>query len=116
MAQAPGTTASENVTPDTAVSDKAVSDKAVSDEAISYEAAREELLDVVRQLEAGGVPLEQSLILWERGEQLAVQCQAWLDGAKKRLAARRPETSEPTVPGLAASVTEATGSDDEGSP
>src|SRR5450432_4698831 len=75
---------------------KATADSEISDEAISYEAARDELLDVVRQLEAGGVPLEQSLILWERGEQLAVLCQAWLDGAKKRLAARRPDA--PTAP------------------
>jgi exodeoxyribonuclease VII small subunit len=58
--------------------------------AVSYEAARDELLDVVRQLEAGGLPLETSLTLWERGEQLAVQCQLWLDGAKQRLAAKRP--------------------------
>jgi exodeoxyribonuclease VII small subunit len=95
---------------------KATADNEISDEAISYEAARDELLDVVRQLEAGGVPLEQSLILWERGEQLAVLCQAWLDGAKKRLAARRPDAAETTVPALAASVTGATGSDDGGSP
>ena len=66
-------------------------------EAISYEAARNELLDVVRQLEAGGLPLETSLTLWERGEQLAAQCQSWLDGAKQRLAAKRPDaTSDAT--------------------
>ena len=59
-------------------------------DAISYEAARDELLDVVRQLEAGGLPLETSLTLWERGERLAEQCQSWLDGAKQRLAAKRP--------------------------
>jgi exodeoxyribonuclease VII small subunit len=58
--------------------------------AISYEAARDELLDVVRQLEAGGLALEASLTLWERGEQLAALCQSWLDGAKQRLAAKRP--------------------------
>jgi len=57
---------------------------------VSYEAARDELLEVVRQLEAGGLPLEKSLALWERGEELAVTCQAWLDGARERLAARRP--------------------------
>jgi exodeoxyribonuclease VII small subunit len=83
-------------------------DAEISHESISYEAARDELLDVVRQLEAGGVPLEQSLILWERGEQLAVLCQAWLDGAKKRLAARRPEASGAGVPAVSAS-TEADG-------
>jgi len=57
---------------------------------LSYEAAREELLDVVRQLEAGGLPLEKSLALWERGEELAQICQNWLDGARARLSARRP--------------------------
>ena len=52
---------------------------------LSYEAAREELADVVRQLEQGGATLEQSLVLWERGEELAKVCQAWLDGAQARL-------------------------------
>lgn len=63
---------------------------------ISYEAARDELLEVVRQLEAGNLPLEASLTLWERGEQLAVVCQSWLDGAKERLAARRPGAAPET--------------------
>lgn len=57
--------------------------------ALSYEQAREELLSVVTQLEAGGVSLEQSLTLWERGESLADHCESWLEGAKKRLAAAR---------------------------
>ena len=51
----------------------------------SYETARDELTDVVRQLEQGGVTLEESLALWERGEALARVCQSWLDGAKARL-------------------------------
>ena len=51
----------------------------------SYEAARDELADVVRQLEQGGATLEQSLALWERGEALAKVCQSWLDGARARL-------------------------------
>lgn len=55
------------------------------DEEPSYEAAREELVEVVRRLEAGGTTLEESLALWERGEQLATACQRWLDGARKRL-------------------------------
>lgn len=63
------------------------------DEQVSYEAAREELLEVVRQLESGGLPLEKSLALWERGEELAQICQTWLDGARARLAARRPTES-----------------------
>lgn len=59
-------------------------------EKLSYESARTELEDVVRRLEAGGIPLEESLTLWERGEQLAVICQQWLDGARSRLAAAAP--------------------------
>lgn len=51
----------------------------------SYEEAREELVEVVRTLEAGGTTLEESLALWERGESLAKVCQEWLDGARKRL-------------------------------
>jgi exodeoxyribonuclease VII small subunit len=60
----------------------------------SYEQAREELTDVVRKLEAGGATLEESLALWERGEQLATICQEWLDGAKARLEAAQPSTEE----------------------
>jgi exodeoxyribonuclease VII small subunit len=55
-----------------------------------YEAARDELVEVVRTLEAGGVTLEESLQLWERGEQLAKICQEWLDGARARLEAAAP--------------------------
>ena len=51
----------------------------------SYETARDELVEVVRKLEAGGTTLEESLALWERGEELAKVCQGWLDGAKARL-------------------------------
>ncbi|HEX6247452.1 MAG TPA: exodeoxyribonuclease VII small subunit [Nocardioidaceae bacterium] len=54
-------------------------------EQLSYEQAREELVEVVRRLEGGGTNLEESLALWERGEKLAQICQAWLDGARKRL-------------------------------
>jgi exodeoxyribonuclease VII small subunit len=56
----------------------------------TYEQAREELTEVVRQLEAGGATLEESLVLWERGEVLATICQQWLDGAKARLDAVSP--------------------------
>jgi exodeoxyribonuclease VII small subunit len=51
----------------------------------SYEAARDELAEVVRKLEAGGATLEESLALWERGEELAKVCQSWLDGARARM-------------------------------
>lgn len=54
---------------------------------LSYERAREELVGVVQRLEAGQVPLEEALGLWERGEALAARCQSWLDDARARLAA-----------------------------
>ena len=56
----------------------------------SYEQARDELAEVVRRLEAGGLTLEESLALWERGEELARLCQHWLDRARERLAAAAP--------------------------
>ena len=58
-------------------------------EELSYEAARAELEDVVRRLEVGGLTLEESLALWERGEALAKRCEEWLVGAKARLDAAR---------------------------
>ncbi len=65
----------------------------------TYEQARDELADVVRRLEAGGATLEESLALWERGEELAKCCQAWLDGAKVRLDAALAERTPDTHPG-----------------
>ena len=53
----------------------------------SYEQARDELAELVKRLESGGLTLEQSLELWERGERLAAVCEEWLDGARARLAA-----------------------------
>ena len=52
---------------------------------ISYEAARAELREIVGALESGGQPLEESLALWQRGEELAGLCQRWLDGARTKL-------------------------------
>ena len=60
----------------------------------TYERARDELADVVRRLEAGGLTLEESLTLWERGEELAVICQAWLDGARAKLDAALKDRAE----------------------
>ncbi|MFI1098942.1 exodeoxyribonuclease VII small subunit [Streptomyces melanogenes] len=56
-----------------------------SSESLGYEQARDELIDVVRRLEAGGTTLEESLALWERGEALAKVCRRWLEGARARL-------------------------------
>jgi exodeoxyribonuclease VII small subunit len=67
---------------------------------LPYEQARDELTDLVKRLEAGGLTLEQSLQLWERGERLAGICTEWLEGARARLAeamAQR-EGSDPDAP------------------
>lgn len=65
---------------------------ATEDEQLGYEQAREELTRIVSRLETGGVPLEESLALWERGERLAAVCQRWLDGARATIDAARAES------------------------
>ena len=51
---------------------------------MSYEQARDELVKVVAELEAGSATLESSMQLWERGEALADKCEQWLSGAPCR--------------------------------
>lgn len=52
---------------------------------LGYEEARGELIEVVQQLEQGGLDLDTSLALWERGEALAKRCEEHLAGARKRI-------------------------------
>ncbi|CAL9436609.1 Exodeoxyribonuclease 7 small subunit [Streptomyces sp. enrichment culture] len=68
-----------------------VEQTAARTEALGYEQARDELIEVVRRLEAGGTTLEESLALWERGEELAKICRSRLDGARARLDAALAE-------------------------
>jgi exodeoxyribonuclease VII small subunit len=73
---------------------------------VPYEKARDQLADVVRRLESGGLTLEESLELWEQGERLAAICSDWLEGARARLTAATPgpagpgagEPGEPSAP------------------
>ncbi|MEV7087308.1 exodeoxyribonuclease VII small subunit [Streptomyces sp. NPDC093085] len=65
--------------------------KAAGQDTPGYEQARDELIDVVRRLEAGGTSLEDSLALWERGEELAKVCRHRLEGARARLDASLAE-------------------------
>jgi exodeoxyribonuclease VII small subunit len=53
---------------------------------LGYEDCRDELIEVVRQLEQGGLDLDTSLKLWERGEALAKRCEEHLAGARQRVA------------------------------
>lgn len=66
---------------------------------LSYEQARDELVEVVQRLEAGGTTLEESLALWERGEALARICERWLEGARARLDAARPDAAPAATEG-----------------
>ncbi|MEV0359082.1 exodeoxyribonuclease VII small subunit [Nocardia sp. NPDC050697] len=50
-----------------------------------YERARDELATVVKMLEQGGLDLDESLTLWERGEALANRCEEHLAGARERV-------------------------------
>jgi exodeoxyribonuclease VII small subunit len=53
--------------------------------AMDYEQARDELADVVHALETGGLSLDESVALWERGELLARRCEQQLAGARERV-------------------------------
>ncbi len=52
---------------------------------LGYEECRDELTAVVHALEQGGLDLEASLKLWERGEHLARRCEEHLAGARARV-------------------------------
>ena len=52
---------------------------------LGYERARDELVNVVKMLEQGGLDLDESLALWERGEALAKWCEEHLAGARQRV-------------------------------
>ena len=73
-----------------------MSEKKTADDiqAMSYEQARDELVAVVGKLEQGGITLEESIGLWERGEALAARCEEWLGGARERLDAAKKAREE----------------------
>jgi exodeoxyribonuclease VII small subunit len=77
------------------MTDPAKPDDQTDEPELGYEQARQQLVEVVRQLESGGTDLEESLALWERGERLATICQEWLDGARKRLDAALAKDARP---------------------
>lgn len=63
---------------------------------LSYEQARDELVALVARIESGQVPLEDAMLLWERGEALAAHCQAKLDAAQETLDRATQGTSAAT--------------------
>lgn len=53
---------------------------------MNFEEAMAALEDVVRQLESGNVPLEQSISLYEHGAKLKAHCEAKLKDAEAKVA------------------------------
>ena len=53
--------------------------------AMSFETALRALEEVVRRLESGDVPLDESISLYERGEALRRHCQSRIDAAQARI-------------------------------
>ena len=51
----------------------------------NFESTLEELEGIVVKLEAGDLPLEQSLELFERGVHLSRECQKRLDDAERKV-------------------------------
>ena len=66
---------------------------ATADATPSYEQARDQLQQIVQQLESGDVPLSESMELWEKGEKLAAICAEWLAGAKAKVDAAREQSA-----------------------
>jgi len=66
-----------------------------------FEAAIQELESIVKELEAGKVPLEKSVEIYERGEVLKARCEELLKQAEARVekitldASGKPTGSEP---------------------
>lgn len=83
---------------------------------LSYEQARDELVTLVARIESGTVPLEEAMLLWERGEQLAAHCQAKLDAAQESLDRVTGPQQTAGGGGPAATPEEAAGEQDEDQP
>ena len=69
--------------------------------ALTFERAIEELETIVKRLEDGKVPLEESVAIYERGEALKRRCEELLKQAEARVekitldAAGKPKGTEP---------------------
>ncbi len=60
-------------------------------EELTFEEAFAELEETVRKLEAGGLTLEESLALYERGQALAAHCNRQLDEAELKIRQLTPD-------------------------
>jgi len=67
-------------------------------ENLTFEQAFAELEETVQKLEAGGLTLEESLALFERGQALAARCNVQLDEAALKVSQLSPEGVVPFDP------------------
>ena len=67
-------------------------------ENLTFEQAFGELEETVQKLEAGGLTLEDSLALFERGQALAARCNVQLDEAELQVRQLSPEGVVPFEP------------------
>jgi exodeoxyribonuclease VII small subunit len=58
---------------------------AAEGEPLSYEQVMERLEALVRRMEQGEVPLEESLKAFEEGQKLVAKCRGILDDAERRI-------------------------------
>nr|WP_280461165.1 exodeoxyribonuclease VII small subunit [Nocardia carnea] len=65
--------------------DTSATDELAEIAGFGYERARDELVNVVKMLDQGGMDLDDALALWERGEALANRCEEHLAGARRRV-------------------------------
>ena len=72
----------------------------------SFEDLYRRLEETVEKLEKGGLPLEQSIALYEEGMELAKRCQGILDGAELRITKLRESFGQPAAEDEAAPVEE----------
>ena len=61
----------------------------------SFEQLYRQLEETVEKLERGGLPLEESITLFEQGMELAKRCQAILDQAEQRITKLRESFAQP---------------------
>jgi exodeoxyribonuclease VII small subunit len=67
-------------------------------EDLTFEETFAELEEIVSRLEVGGLPLEDSLALFERGQALAAHCSALLDKAELKVKQITPEGEDSFSP------------------
>ena len=65
---------------------------------LTFEQALAELEEIVRGLETGNLPLEESLALFERGQAVAAYCNSQLDQAELRIKLLTPDGEVPFEP------------------